>query len=133
MADTMQFDLVSPEKRLASHEATSVLVPGAEGEMTVMAGHAPVISTLRPGVLRVEGGKGGEGGEYIVTGGFVDISETGVSVLAERAWRRGDMSKEELRAVLDEARAQHESAPEEHRSAIALLVADLGGLLNDMV
>ena len=52
MANTMQFDLVSPEKRLASLEATQVQIPASEGDMTAMPDHAPVIVTLRPGLLR---------------------------------------------------------------------------------
>ena len=54
MADTMQFDLVSPERRLMSGEVTSVLIPGAEGDLTIMANHAPLITTLRPGIMTVE-------------------------------------------------------------------------------
>jgi F-type H+-transporting ATPase subunit epsilon len=54
MANTMQFDLVSPERRLASLEVTAVQIPGAEGDLTAMPGHAPLITTLRPGILRVE-------------------------------------------------------------------------------
>ena len=56
MADTMKFDLVSPERSLASIAATEVRLPGTEGDMTVMAGHSPVITTLRPGIVRVLGG-----------------------------------------------------------------------------
>ena len=55
MAETMQFDLVSPERRLASLQVTSVQIPGADGDMTAMEGHAPTITTLRPGILSVEG------------------------------------------------------------------------------
>ncbi len=130
MADMMQFDLVSPERRLASFEAVSVRVPAAEGEMTVMAGHAPVISTLRPGILHVEGG---QGGEYIVTGGFVDISEAGVSVLAERAYAKDSATKDDLQSVLDAAHEHHANVAEEHKDAAALLVADLTELLEAMV
>src|SRR6056297_3211922 len=54
MADTMQFDLVSPEARIVSGKAASVQIPGAEGTLTAMPGHAPVITTLRPGILRAE-------------------------------------------------------------------------------
>ena len=83
MADTFQFDLVSPERRLASVAATEVNIPGADGDMTAMAGHAPTITTLRPGVLRAHGVDGVKA--YIVTGGFAEITAAGVSVLAERA------------------------------------------------
>ena len=90
MADTMQFDLVSPERRLASMQVTAVQIPGADGDMTAMPDHAPTITTLRPGVLRVEGPEGTA--EYVVTGGFAEISSEGVSVLAERAVSKGDMT-----------------------------------------
>ena len=54
MADTMQFDLVSPERRLVSGEAKSVQLPGYEGQLTAMPDHAPLITTLRPGVVSAE-------------------------------------------------------------------------------
>ena len=83
MAATLQFDLVSPERKLASVQATEVQIPGADGDLTAMEGHAPTITTLRPGILKsvsVEGIK-----SYVVTGGFAEITAAGVSVLAERA------------------------------------------------
>ena len=54
MSSTMQFDLVSPERRLASVEVSAVQIPGADGDLTAMPGHAPVITNLRPGILKVE-------------------------------------------------------------------------------
>ena len=79
----MQFDLVSPERRLASVQATEVQIPGADGDMTAMEGHTPTITTLRPGILRAVSASGTKA--YVVTGGFAEISATGVSVLAEQA------------------------------------------------
>jgi F-type H+-transporting ATPase subunit epsilon len=83
MASTVQFDLVSPERRLASFPATEVQIPGAMGDMTAMEGHAATITSLRPGVLRVVAAEGTKA--YVVTGGFAEISASGVSVLAENA------------------------------------------------
>lgn len=83
MAGTLQFDLVSPERRLASLTATEVQIPGADGDLTAMEGHAPTITTLRPGILKAIGSDGVK--SYVVTGGFAEISAAGVSVLAERA------------------------------------------------
>jgi F-type H+-transporting ATPase subunit epsilon len=79
----LQFDLVSPERRLASVQATEVQIPGADGDLTAMEGHAPTITTLRPGVLKVVGAAGTT--SYVVTGGFAEITASSVSVLAERA------------------------------------------------
>lgn len=83
MAGHLQFDLVSPERRLASLTATEVQIPGADGDLTAMEGHAPTITTLRPGVLKAIAAEGTKA--YVVTGGFAEISATGVSILAERA------------------------------------------------
>ena len=83
MANTLQFDLVSPERRLASFAATAVQVPGAEGDLTAMEGHAPTITTLRPGILKAISAEATKA--YVVTGGFAEITATGISVLAERA------------------------------------------------
>lgn len=83
MAATLQFDLVSPERRLASVPATEVQIPGADGDMTAMEGHAPTITTLRPGILKAVSAEGTKA--YAVTGGFAEISAGSVSVLAERA------------------------------------------------
>ena len=83
MAGNLQFDLVSPERRLASVQASEVQIPGADGDMTAMEGHAPTITTLRPGILKAISSEGTK--SYVVTGGFAEITAAGVSVLAERA------------------------------------------------
>mmetsp|Transcript_22961 Transcript_22961/g.38659 ORF Transcript_22961/g.38659 Transcript_22961/m.38659 type:complete len:138 (+) Transcript_22961:4632-5045(+) len=97
----MQFELVSPERSLASLDASSVQIPGADGDMTVMSDHAPTITTLRPGMLRVEAA--GTTHEYVVTGGFAEIGAQGVSVLAEQAVAKGDMTQDQMDAMYGEA------------------------------
>lgn len=129
MADTMQFDLVSPERRVASLEVTSVQIPGADGDMTAMPGHAPLITTLRPGILRVE--SKGETQEYVVTGGFAEIGEN-LSVLAERALPREEMTQETFDAILEEARAALNTAKEVFVNEPGP-VDDAAKLLSDMV
>ena len=129
MADTMQFDLVSPERRVASLEVTSVQIPGADGDMTTMPGHAPLITTLRPGILRVESTGGTQ--EYVVTGGFAEIGEN-LSVLAERALPREEMTQETFDAILEEARAALNTAKEVFVNEPGP-VDDAAKLLSDMV
>lgn len=102
MAGTFQFDLVSPERRLSSLGASAVQIPGTDGDMTAMPGHAPTITTLRPGLLRVVHDKGVE--EFIVSGGFAEITGTGVSVLAEQALPRSEMTAEIHARMVEEAR-----------------------------
>lgn len=99
---TLQFDLVSPERRLASLEASEVRVPGADGDMTAMSDHAPTITTLRPGILSVTHPGGTD--EYLVLGGFADISSAGVTVLAERAMPVGEVTQEIMDDLTAEAR-----------------------------
>jgi F-type H+-transporting ATPase subunit epsilon len=130
MADTMQFDLVSPERRLASLQVTAVQIPGADGDMTAMEGHAPTITTLRPGVLTVEGLEGTT--DYVVTGGFAEITATGVSVLAERAVAKGDMTQEHLDEMVEEAKNMYSKAKEAFENEPGP-VDDAAKLLSDMV
>ena len=123
MANTLQFDLVAPERRLASFTATEVQIPGADGDLTAMEGHAPTITTLRPGILRAMGTDGMK--SYAVTGGFAEISATGVSVLAERAIPLEEATGTVLDSLLDEARNLASVALPEDRDAAEKMVNDL--------
>lgn len=105
---TMQFDLVSPERRLASLQASEVQIPGADGDMTVMPGHAPTITTLRPGILKATGPDGV--GEFVVTGGFAEISAEGCTVLAERSHSVEEMDQGIYNEMVEVARAKHDAA-----------------------
>ena len=82
MADKLQFDLVSPERLLFSGQVDMVAIPGAEGDMGIMAGHAPVMATLRPGIVNIdEAGKAQQ--RIFVRGGFAEVTPAGLTVLAE--------------------------------------------------
>ena len=122
MANTVQFDLVSPERRLAAIAATEVQIPGAEGDLTAMEGHAPTITTLRPGVLRAVAQSGTQA--YAVTGGFAEITATSVNVLAERAIPVSEVSAQDMAALVAEARALAESGPAD-RAAADKYLADM--------
>ena len=80
---TFHFDLVSPEKLLFSGEVEQVDLPGSEGDFGVLAGHAPIIATLRPGILVIHGE--GDPARIVVNGGFAEVGPTGLTVLAELA------------------------------------------------
>ena len=103
MASTLQFDLVSPERKLASATATEVQIPGADGDLTAMEGHAPTITTLRPGILRAVAADGVKA--YVVTGGFAEITAAGVSVLAERAIPLAEVTPAVIEALVADASA----------------------------
>ncbi len=80
---TLHFELVSPEKLLFSGEVEQVDVPGAEGDFGVLAGHAPMVTTLRPGLLTVFTASGEQ--KIVVLGGFAEVSASGLTVLADVA------------------------------------------------
>jgi F-type H+-transporting ATPase subunit epsilon len=119
----VQFDLVSPERRLASVQATEVQIPGADGDLTAMEGHAPTITTLRPGILRAVASDGTKA--YVVTGGFAEISAAGVSVLAERAVPIEELNGALMDAILEEARLLASTALPEDKDMADKLVADV--------
>lgn len=130
MPDTMQFDLVSPERSLKSGPATAVRLPAAEGDMTAMPGHAPLIATLRPGIVTVSGPDGEEA--FAVTGGFAEISAETTTVLAERALLRHPDNREEIEAHLEAARKRAEEAEAADKDTADKFVADMVRLLDDM-
>ena len=92
MADAFNFELVSPERLLFSEQVTAVVVPGSDGYFTVMAHHAPLMSTIRPGVVEVTLADGGLQ-KLFVRGGFADVNGSKFTLLAEQA-----MPVEELNA-----------------------------------
>ncbi len=126
MADTMQFDLVSPERRLASMAATAVKLPGAEGDLTAMPGHAPVITTLRPGVVRVSSPEGDA--EFMVTGGFAEIGAGAASVLAERALPVAEVTSEILDQIMAETAKAREAAEAGEHDLLSKVAAELQAL-----
>jgi F-type H+-transporting ATPase subunit epsilon len=81
MAGTFKIEIVSPERVLLSGEATEVIVPGMEGDFTVLEGHAPLISALRPGILDIKQGSGRR--RIYVRGGFAEVDPTQLTILAQ--------------------------------------------------
>ncbi|ESW81995.1 MULTISPECIES: F0F1 ATP synthase subunit epsilon [unclassified Mesorhizobium] len=103
MPEAFKFELVSPERLLVSEQVESVVIPGAEGEMTVMAHHAPVMTTIKPGVVTLKTAQGKEE-RYVVFGGFADIVPAGCTLLAESAVAVGDIDRADLARRIQEAR-----------------------------
>ena len=101
MAATFKFELVSPERILLSVDADEVLMPGAEGDFTVLAGHAPFISTLRPGVLEVKAQ--GTTQRIYVKSGFADVGQEQATVLAADAVEVAELSGSRLAATIEAA------------------------------
>ncbi len=130
MANTMQFDLVSPERSLASLQVTAVQIPGADGDMTAMPGHAPTLTSLRPGVVKAQSADGEK--TFVVTRGFAEISAESISVIAEHAHVGAVVTKADLEDVLTSARKSAEDAAAEDKDAAEKFVADLVHLMDNM-
>ena len=105
MAGTFKFELVTPERMVVSEEATQVVVPGTEGAFTVLPGHAPVISSLRPGVIDATLGDG-RNVRAFVRGGFVEVDADRLVVLAERALNVEKMDASTISQELAAAEAE---------------------------
>ncbi|MDR6769761.1 F0F1 ATP synthase subunit epsilon [Azospirillum sp. BE72] len=125
MADKVEFELVSPEKLLKSQPVDMVVVPGSEGDFGVLAGHSPMISTVRPGVIDVyEGDRVVD--RVFVAGGFAEVTEARCTVLAEEAVALTDLDRaavekqiKDLSEDLDDSKSDAERAAAEAKLAVA--------------
>jgi F-type H+-transporting ATPase subunit epsilon len=104
MAQTFTFELVSPEKVLLAGEAEQAQLPGAEGDMTILPGHSPLISTLRPGVIDVV--LGGVKSRIFVRQAFAQVEPDRLTVLAEKAYNVAELTSSSLSMQLSEAEAE---------------------------
>jgi F-type H+-transporting ATPase subunit epsilon len=91
---SLHFELVSPARLLFSGEVESVQIPGSEGDMTILPNHAPVLSSLKPGVVSID--KGGTTEKIFVRGGFAEVNPQGLTVLAETAIALADLNQAAL-------------------------------------
>ncbi|TWA71285.1 ATP synthase F1 subcomplex epsilon subunit [Azospirillum brasilense] len=133
MADKVEFELVSPEKLLTSQPVDMVVVPGSEGDFGVLAGHSPMISTVRPGVIDVyEADRVVD--RVFVAGGFAEVTETRCTVLAEEAIAVAEIDRakveqqiRDLGEDLEDAKSDDEKARVEAKIAIARAKLDATG------
>jgi F-type H+-transporting ATPase subunit epsilon len=107
---TFKFELVSPERLLMSEDVEQVVVPGSDGDFGVLAGHAPVVATLRPGVIEVHKSNG-EKQRIFVLGGFAEVDPSSLTILAQHATdvaelKADDISKQIASAEQDAANAK---------------------------
>lgn len=108
--DSFPFELVSPEKLLVSEEVQHVVVPGSEGEFGVMAHHAPFMTTLKAGVVKVYKTEGGEPEKLFVKGGFADVNAKGLTILADEATPLAEMGVERIDELIKDAEEDLEDA-----------------------
>lgn len=118
MAQTFKFELVSPEKVVLAGEAEQVVLPGSEGDMTILPGHAPLISTLRPGVLDVSL-VGASRVRVFVRQAFAQVEPDRLTVLAEKTYDIADLTGATLAAELSAAEADLASAKTDDQRLVA--------------
>ena len=124
MAAKIAFDLVSPERLLLSTEADMVTVPGTEGYMGVMAGHMPLVSTLRAGMIDMQ--DDGQDTRFFIRGGFAEINAEKITVLAEEAVPFSELDIAVLDQRIADAQADEIAAKTDaERTRAAQLVDDL--------
>ena len=102
MAESFQFELVSPERLLVSEKVESVVIPATDGEMTILANHSPVMTTVKPGVVTVRTAAGVTE-RYCVFGGFADILPSGCTLLAESAVAVASIDRADLAQRIKDA------------------------------
>jgi F-type H+-transporting ATPase subunit epsilon len=122
---TLHFELVAPERVIFSGEVEAVMLPGTEGDMTVLPGHVPTMTALKAGFVVFTNHKN-EGSRVFVRGGFAEIGASGVAVLAERATPIEDLTPEKLdQEIVDAGMMRDSSTDYAARQAADALIAQL--------
>ena len=127
MSNTIKYELVCPESKVESGEADSVLVPGYEGDFTVLVNHAAYLSTLRPGMLKIF--SSGNEMEYFVDSGFAEVSDQGLVVLAEKAIKRSDLDKGMINIMISELEEKMEKNEGNDKDKILKQLSDFKSLI----
>ena len=127
MSNTIKYELVCPESKVVSGEADSVLVPGYEGDFTVLVNHAAYLSTLRPGMLKIF--SSGNEIEYFVDSGFAEVSDQGLVVLAEKAIKKSDLDKGTINIMISELEEKMEKNEGNDKDKILKQLSDFKSLI----
>ena len=109
-ADTLHFELVSPERLLMEADTDSVVVPGAEGDFQVLPNHAPMLSTIRPGVIEVQESGKSDATRLFIRAGFAEVGPGGLVVLAEECVPVAELSKADLEQRIQNTKEDLEDA-----------------------
>jgi len=119
MSDTLHLEIVSPERLLKDAEVAMVVVPGSDGEFTALPNHAPLMSTMRPGVIEIFENEAGEGERLFVKGGLVQISPSGLTILAEETLVLDEVDGDDLAKQITDTREDVQDAKDDIERAAA--------------
>ncbi len=128
MADTMRFEIVSPERLLRDTEVAMVVVPGSDGDFTALPAHAPMMSTLRPGVVEIFAEEGAGAEQLFVKGGLAQIGAKGLTILAEEVLALDGVDTADLNQKISDTREDIEDAKDDveraaHEKELAWMTA----------
>ena len=124
------FEFVTPEKILMSDSVSSVSVSGVEGDMTVLANHSPIATSLRPGYVDIN--TNGKTERFFLTGGFIQITSDEVVVLAESASSEEDLNSEMIDNVIEKTKSLMENASDLQKCVLAKKLNDLTNIRNQL-
>jgi F-type H+-transporting ATPase subunit epsilon len=124
------FELVTPEKILMSDSVSSVSVSGVEGDMTVLANHSPIATSLRPGYVDIN--TNGKTERFFLTGGFIQITPDEVVVLAESASSEEDLNSEMIDNVIEKTKSLMENVSDLQKCVLAKKLNDLTNIRNQL-
>ena len=99
--DKFKLEFVTPEKSLLSSEVEQVIIPGSEGEFTILADHSPMISSLKPGLIRIYEDSSSEAITYFVTDGFIDMASNNLTILAQSVIEKSEITSDKLNEIIE--------------------------------
>ena len=119
MADMLHLEIVSPERLLKDAEVAMVIVPGSDGEFTVLPQHAPLMSTMRPGIIEIFADEADEAERLFVKGGLVQISPAGMTILAEETLVLDNVDSDDLAKKIAETQEDIQDAKDDVERGMA--------------
>lgn len=129
MADMLHFEIVSPERLLKDAQAAMVVVPGSDGDFAALPAHAPMMSTIRPGVVEIYETEGGNPEQLFVKGGLAQISAEGLTILAEEAIHLEEVDAADLAQKITDAESDLAAAADDiERAAVEKELAWMSAL-----
>ena len=109
----LKLDFVTPERLLYSKDVEQVIVPGSEGEFTILSDHSPIISSLKPGYIKIYEDLSNEPTIYFVTDGFVDMASNQLTILAQSAIEKGQLTAKNLEDIVNTYRGEADNTENE--------------------
>ncbi len=133
MADTLHLEIVSPERLLKDAEVAMVIVPGMDGDFTALPQHAPLMSTIRPGVVEIFASEGAEAERLFLKGGLAQISSAGLTILAEETIALDSVDSDDLAQKISDTREDVQDAKDDiERSAAETELAWMTALADEI-